>query len=468
MDAVHAFAGHVARNRYEDMPAGAHAAARTFILDTIGVGLAGTRGPLAAELADAQELFGRGEEARVWGSGKRLPVPAAAFCNAYQAHNSEFDCVHEAAVAHVVSVVLPVALAGAERAGRQGRPVDGRRLLEAVILGVDVAASLGLAATTGLRFFRPATVGLLGATAALGKLAGLDEARLVHAFSIAYAQLSGTMQAHTEGSMLLAMQVGFAARNAAVAVDLAGIGVTGPQNILEGPFGYFKLIEAAGEPARLVADLGRVWRITEVAHKPFPSGRATHGVVDLCLELQRREGFAAADVAAIEARVPPLVHHLVGRPPERQMAINYARLCAAYCAARVLVTGGLAVEDFRAEAYADPATHDLARRVTLRVDDRGDPNALTPVEVAIALRDGRRLSANADVVYGNPAKPMTRDAHLDKFRRNAAAAASPLDPADVEALIAAVDGLETLPDVTQLVDFAVAREVTRETAGRSA
>ena len=172
MDAIAAFADHVVRTGFQDLPGDAVNAAKTFILDTLGVGMAGSSGPMASELAETQETWGHRGEARVWGNGKHLPAPAAAMCNAYQVHNSEFDCVHEEAVVHAMTVVLPVALAGAER--RRG--VSGRDLIAAVTLGVDVAAGLGVAATTGLRFFRPATAGAFGGTAALGKLMGLDRA----------------------------------------------------------------------------------------------------------------------------------------------------------------------------------------------------------------------------------------------------------------------------------------------------
>lgn len=452
MDAIATFASHVAERRYEEFPPEAIAAAKTFILDTIGVGLAGSTGPKCQEIAQAQGLFGTSVDARVWSTGERLSAHGAALCNAYQAHNSEFDCVHEAAVAHVMTALLPAALAGAERMGG----IDGRRLIEAVVLGVDVAASLGVAAQSGLRFFRPATVGVFGATAALAKLMRFDADRLHTAFSIAYGQLSGTMQAHTEGSMLLALQVGFSARNAIAACDLAGLGIEGPRNILEGPFGYFKLIETAGDPARVAADLGRIWRITEVAHKPFPSGRATHGLVDGCLELQTRHGFGASDIERITAHVPPLIHHLVGRPPKPEMEINYARLCAAYVAACALQRGTIGIEDFRPEAYRDPTTQELARRVSIHVRDVGNPNALTPVEVEIALNSGAQHRTTIGVVYGNPAKPMTREAHLAKFRRNAAAARRPLPAAKAERVIELIDSLESVPDVTALVDQAVA------------
>jgi 2-methylcitrate dehydratase PrpD len=455
MDAIAAFAEHVTETSYRDLPDAAVNAAKTFILDTLGVGLAGSSGPKAQELVRAQAVWGSGGDARVWSTGERLPAPAAGCCNAYQVHNAEFDCIHEAAVAHVMTVVLPVALAGAERISRtEGKGVDGRLLIEAVVLGVDVAASLGLAATSGLRFFRPATVGAFGGCAALGKLMGFDVPRLRHAFAIVYGQLCGNMQAHAEGSLLLAMQMGFSARNAVVACDLARLGFEGPANILEGPYGYFRLIEA-GDPRRVTGDLGRIWRISEVAHKPFPSGRATHGIIDACLQLKRRHGIRVADIAHVKANVPPLVHHLVGRPPRMEMQINYARLCAAYVAACVLLRGTIGFGDFNDAAYADAETQDLAKRVTIEVRDAGDPNALTPVEVEVRLKSGARHTAGMDVIYGNPAKPMTREEHVSKFVGNAAAAAKPVRREQAEALVALVDRLEEIDDMTRIVDHLI-------------
>jgi 2-methylcitrate dehydratase PrpD len=386
---------------------------------------------MASELAETQATWGHGGEARVWGNGKRLPAPAAAMCNAYQVHNSEFDCVHEEAVVHAMSAVLPVAFAGAERM----KGVSGRELIAAVALGVDVAAGLGVAASTGLRFFRPATAGTFGATAALGKLMGLDRPAMINAFSIAYGQCCGTMQAHSEGSMLLAMQMGFNARNAVVACDLAARGFDGPKNVLEGPFGYFKLIETDGDPVRVAREFGRRWFVTELGHKPFPSGRATHGIVEACIELRRQHGFQAEAIDRVTASVPPLVQHLVGRPPQAQMSINYARLCARYLAARALLRGR------------------LAQRVAIEVRDGGDPNALTPVEVEIALRDGGRHAVRLDVVLGNPAKPLDRDGQLEKFRRNCLAAANPMQPRMVEQLIEKMDRLEESTDVAAIADL---------------
>ncbi|MGI9523436.1 MAG: MmgE/PrpD family protein [Hyphomicrobiaceae bacterium] len=448
MDYISTFAHHVVSTTFDELSDAAVSAAKTCISDTLGVGLLGSGGPLARELAAAQSLSGTGTDARVWSLGHRLPAPAAALCNAYQIHNSEYDCVHEKAVAHVLSAVLPASLAHCERRGN----VSGEELITAVTLGVDVASSLGIASKSGLRFFRPGTVGAFGATAALGKLLNFDHDQMVSAFSLVYGQLCGTMQAHTEGSMLLALQMGFNARNSVVACDLTAAGFEGPKNVLEGQFGYFKLFETEGNLDAVCENLGHSWRICEVALKPFPTGRATHGLIDGCLTLQREHKISPDQILRVHAKVPPLVKHLVGRPPKPTMDINYARLCAAFVCARTLIAGGIDLDDFCAETYADEATRSLADRISIDVVDSGDPNALTPILVAIELSDGRLLETQVEDVYGHPHNPMKKKACIAKFRANCANAANPLTPDQIAFLIDELDQLEVQSDVTKLID----------------
>jgi len=300
MDAIEPLGRHALLTAWEDLPEPAQRATKVFLLDSLGVGVAGSRGPLAEALIAAHAGPG---EARVLGRTVRLPAPAAALVNAYQVHCIEFDCIHDQAVVHPVTVLLGAALATIDSLPRA---VPGRELLAAVALGVDVACRLGVASRAQMRFFRPGTAGAFAATAAAGRLAGLDQERLHDAMGITLAQLCGTMQAHTEGSALLPVQAGFTARNAVVACTLAAHGVPGPRQVLDGPYGYFALFEGEHDAAEVVRDLGRRFAIAEVSHKPFPSGRATHGIVDATLELVREHGFAASEVRAVHARVPPL------------------------------------------------------------------------------------------------------------------------------------------------------------------
>ena len=222
---------------------------------------------------------------------------------------------------------------------------------------------------------------------------------------------------------------------------------------------------ALGEHAlgAVLGELGETWRVTEVSHKPYPCGRATHAVVDACLGFRERLGLDRAGrdvVEQVTARAPPLVHRLVGRPVTDDMDVNYARLCCRYVAASALLRGRVVPEDFRPAALRDPDILELARRVDVIVDGNPDPNALVPVTLEITMRDGRSETERIEVMYGHPARPMTRTVHIEKFRRNCAAAARPIAPEAADRVIAAVARLESVSDVTALVDDLVSAPTT--------
>ena len=450
-DAIERFADHIVETNFSDIPDRAIQSAKTFILDTLGVGLAGSTGPYVKELLNVYSVASPPElSSRVLGQRARINSADAALINGFQIHNSEFDCVHEEAVIHTMTVLLAVLLADADRRGN----INGKELLKSAILGVDVACNLGVACTSGLQFFRPATAGAFAGVAAVGSARGYDKEQLIRAFSLAYIQLSGTMQAHTEGSSLLALQIGFNARNALIACDLAENGLPGLQGVLEGRFGYFGLIEAQGDIRSVLSSLGKTWRINEVAHKPFPSGRATHGIVNAIQEIQNLNTINVDQIDSVEAKVPSLTHHLVGRPIHDAMEISYARLNGQFAASIMLQKRFIDIDDFTIDAIRNKSSLDLARKVHIKIDDNPDPNALSPVEVEIRMENGEKFFKRLDTVYGNPNKPLTRDAHLAKFRRNWKASAISLPIEDGEEIIKIIDNLEEVEDIRVLLDLA--------------
>ena len=218
---VSKIASHVERVGAHGVPAAARSAAITFIADTLAVGIAGLSAPWRREILDMLSSIGGPDESTVFGSGERLPLVHAAMLNAYQIHNQEFDCVHETAVVHPMAAVLPVLLGWAEKEGG----IPGALLIRATAVAVDVSVTLGLCSRAAMRFFRPANASGFGATVGLAMLAGLDIERLADAIGIYYGQCSGTMQAHAEATPQLAMQMGFAARSAVTAVELARRGM---------------------------------------------------------------------------------------------------------------------------------------------------------------------------------------------------------------------------------------------------
>lgn len=452
MDASHHIADHVLALRWADIPASTRTAAATFLHDSLCVGIAGARAPYAdAVLAAAHGWSGADGACGVLGRAQWLPPCDAAFVNAFQIHAQEYDCVHEPAVVHPLAPIVAVLLAELDR----GPVRAGAELLTALVASVDVAAGLGLAAITPLRFFRPATAGIFGSVAALAAMRGASYDVTRDALGYALAFASGTMQAHVEGKPALPVQIAQAARSAIQAIDLAQAGLPGPRDAIEGPFGYLQLFEAGFDIARL--RLGDRFRIDEVSWKPFPTGRAAHGAIVATQALMRDHGVTAEMLERLEYRAPSLIHRLVGRPATAGMAPAYARLCFPWLASVVLTRGTVALDDFGEERRHDPALLALAARITVTVDDNPDPAAFTPATATAYLTDGSVRTIAVTAQLGSPAWPLSREQHLAKARGCLAFAG--LEPLH-DPLVAAIAGLADTADAGATLN-AVLRRPTR-------
>lgn len=452
MIASERLARHALSVEWANLPEAARHGVRTFLLDSLGVGIAGSKAPFADAVGAVADGWGRRGPAPVLGTDARCMAPQAAFINAYQIHAQEFDCVHEAAVVHPLATILSALMADT---ARWDDAVSGAEFGAALAAGVDIAATLGLAATTPLKFFRPATAGIFGCVAAMARLRRLEPAILISAFGHALAFASGTMQAHVEGKPGLPLQIAHAAQASLMALDLAMAGVPGTDGSIDGPFGYLALFETGSNLAPLLDRLGQDWRIAEVSHKPFPTGRAAHGAIVALQALMRDRGVSPANLDSLTYTAPPLIHRLVGRPLPAYpaaMTANYARLCFAWLGAVVLTRGTVGLTDFAAGRLIDPALHALGARIKVVADANSDPAAFTPAIATAVLTDGRTVRTGIDSQLGSPANPLSREQHLRKFRAclEFAGATDLADP-----LIQAIDMLETQADMAALLRTAV-------------
>lgn len=439
-DAAERLIDHALALRWEGLPAAVRSAARIFLHDTLAVGAAGRNAAHADAVLAVAQGWGAGDTAGVLGRpGTRLPAASAAFVNAFQIHGQEFDCVHEPAVLHPLATVLAAVLAEVER----GDPVDGQALLTALVAGVDVAVTLGIAAGP-LSFFRPATAGIFGCVAAIAALRQLPRGVALDAMGHALAFAAGTMQAHVEGKPALPVQVANAARASLVAIDLARASMPGVSHPIEGPFGYFALLEQSSDLASALARLGQGHRIAEVSWKPFPTGRAGHGGIVAIQRLIADHGLRPEQVERLEYHAPPLIHRLVGRAAKGDMTPGYARLCLPYLCAVTLRRGMVSLADFTPECLTDPQTLELAARISVIADSNPDPAAFVPAQMIAFLADGRRLDQAVAAQFGAPEWPLSEEQHQAKAQACLDFAGLGVCAAPLAEMIA---GIEGVPDV---------------------
>src|SRR5690242_11680158 len=123
----------VANLRYPDLPERTKEVARCALLDTIGCGVYGFNTPWAKMLLSWAQAGGRGGECSAWGEARAsLRAADAALVNGTAAHAFELDDYHNAKL-HPGAVVVPAALALAEKIG-----ATGKQLVTAIVAGYEV------------------------------------------------------------------------------------------------------------------------------------------------------------------------------------------------------------------------------------------------------------------------------------------------------------------------------------------
>jgi 2-methylcitrate dehydratase PrpD len=240
----------------EQIPPEVVEAAKLHLLDALGCGLAAHALGVATEGREAMRELGGEPEASVIGLAGGLPAPNAAFANGMLCHGLDFDDTHSDSVSHVTVVVAPAAVAVAE-----AQDAGGHELVASIVAGNEIVTRLGMAASGAFhkRGFHPTAVcGIFGATAAAGRLAGLDAATCANALGIAGSMASGIFAYLEDGSATKPIHPGWAAHGAIIASRLAAHGATGPAKVLEGRFGvYDAFVEKRGlDLEAQLADLG--------------------------------------------------------------------------------------------------------------------------------------------------------------------------------------------------------------------
>ena len=412
--AEYIFARFVLGLEFDDLPKETVNAAKKFIADTAGVGIAGYNAPLAKELRDTTAGWGSVSKngATVLGTADKYPLASAAFINAFQIHCQEYDCVHETAVVHPMATILGAVFSQASVLNN----VSGKDIITAVTAGVEIATRLGLCVSSPLKFFRPGTAGLFGATLAVARVRQFNPSQAVSALGIALAQCSGTMQAHIEGKPTLAFQIATAARGAITSCDFVAGGFDGPQMSLTGPFGYLTLFEDEFDLEFLTHNLGMSFNIVDVSHKPFPTGRAAHGGLD-CLQRAIQKGLTAENLESLTLIAPPIIKRLVGRPFKQGAAVNYVRLCFPYLASRMLLDGEVGLDSFTSDKRSDQRLDALSKNISVLEDGTTDPANFSPQLLKAVLKNGETIEIHMAAMPASAERPLSSEEQYAKFEK---------------------------------------------------
>ncbi|HSB77966.1 MAG TPA: MmgE/PrpD family protein [Candidatus Methylomirabilis sp.] len=433
-----------------------HAGKRA-ILDCIGVALAGSLEP-AARIVTAQVLsHGGAAESVIWGAGgERTSAQNAALANGTAAHVLDYDDYILAMPGHPSVPVLPAALAVGERLHASGAAV-----LASFLVGFEVETKLG-AFSGGQAYdvgWHPtSTLGVIGATAAVGRLLGLDLSEMRHALGIAVSMAAGVRQ--NFGSMTKPFHVGRAAQSAILAAELAQRGFTSSQEAIEGQFGFWDVFAGAlnRDGDALARTLGNPFAVAKpgVSYKAWPCCASTFGGVDAALQVTA--GLSDAAIESVTVDVPytaPLI--LIHHRPTTPLA---ARFSLEYCVAAALLDGRVTLSHFTQEAVRRPDLQSLLRRIDYRVPEDWEKGAGTWKQghgrVEVRLRDGSVRRGATTAPRGDAANPMSDEDLEAKFLECASLTLGEGRAKDALELIRSVERLDDVGRLTDMLTGAAA------------
>lgn len=412
----------VVKTRMKGIPPEVVRLAQGYVLDGLGVSLAGST-EKSSRLIQAQIRQAGGKpQSTLLGTGLSAPAPQAALANGVAGHAMDYDDTQlstskEAVyglLTHPTTPVLAAVLAIGEV-----EKITGQELLLAYILGVEVECRIADAINPRhyqSGFHSTATMGGLGAAMAVGKILHLREEALLRTLGIAASMAAGLRE--NFGTMTKPLHAGRAAENGVTAALLAQAGFTSATNILEARRGFFNAMAGGYDESKIAGRLGRPYFMQKpgISIKPYPSGSLSHPAQDLILELVNEHDLHAREIDSIDVGTNSNVPNALIYPmPKTALEGKFS---IPFCMAIAVLERKAGIAQFTDRKVREPKLVEMMKRVTLYVDDELEALGYDQVRsrIRIKLKDGRVIEGRADVARGHPEKPMRWGELGEKFR----------------------------------------------------
>lgn len=445
----------VVETRYEAVPSGVIELGKKSILDGLGLTLAGSRAQSGAICRQYLEHLGVcGGKATIAGTGLKTSPRFAAWANGLSIHADDFDDTQLSAakdrvyglLVHPTVPVLPAILALSE-----GRAVSGKEFSLAYHVGVEVECKIAEAISPRHYqdgFHSTGTCGPFGSAAACAKLLRFDLPKTLNAFGLVASQSGGLRE--NFGTMTKPFQAGHAAESGLVSAELASLGWTAAEQILEADRGFFHAFGGSYDPAAIMDRLGKPWTFASpgISLKPYPSGSLTHPAMTELARLITAKNIRAAEVEKVDIganhnMTTTLLHH----QPKNGLE---AKFSMEFCLAILLLKQTAGLGEFTDRVVQSSDVQEMIHRINFYVDPEAESAGFDKMTslLKIHLKDGRIITGHADFGKGSPADPMTFEEAAVKFRGCADFAEWP--KAKTDKIIDFVWNLDSAPDMNGL------------------
>jgi len=435
---IEELSGHVAATGWADMPEAVRKRAKLIVLDTIGVMLAGAMRPEVAALR-AQLAPSLGTGASLFAPGVAAADPrSAAMLNAIAGRSVEL-CEGQRGLQPAVHILPGVFAMG------QALGLGGAAMLEALVLGYEVAGRLNPRFTPRAFAHPNGQVSLLGAAAAGARLRGMDGPRVSLSMRIATTMLMTPSYMNTgAGGTTLNLPAGMGALCGTLAPEMALAGYHAQDNAVEEALGV--MVGTGFDPAGLADGWGEDWQILDNYFRFYACCNPIHPALDSLADALAELRPAPAEIARIDVATYAFGSVMRNPAPPNYFASKYS---LPHAAAVLIARGGLRFGDIDDSALTDPVIAALRPLVHMVEDPAMSAvaPALKPARVTVTLKDGRSATAECENSKRDTLKPDPEPGVRDKFHELAATALTAEGAKRVEAEVERIEAWQGLEPV---------------------
>ncbi|MFC1930570.1 MmgE/PrpD family protein, partial [Chloroflexota bacterium] len=423
--------------KFAGLPESVIQQSKRLLLDAIGCALAGHSTEKARIVLEFVQEMGGSAQAGIIGQYK-TSYALAAFANGELINALDYDALGPM-TGHITPYVIPPCLAAGEKVKASGKDLITALAVAHEISGrlINSLAQHRVSKTTppyyedSPRFSFTPTI--FGAVAGACKLLQLDGEAMANAFGIAGASTpvpAGMKWEHTNRSGFMVKYncwAGWIAQLGIVSSLLAGKGFTGDTTILDGDWGFWKIIGSPFfELERLVGGLGELWHLDQIRFKAYPCCAGNHSGIDAINKIMGENSIEPEDIQDVLIKSSQTLLYPCRTGTEVCQSLD-TQFLNAYLFALAVYHGRKPSPDWQAPATVkDHRIKELMKKVRVELHPRYEeictnlirvgklPN-FANVIVEITAK-GKKFTAEVEHQKGSPQNPMTDEELKEKFR----------------------------------------------------
>lgn len=451
MGPTESFVKYIYKARFEDLPKDVVEKAKWIILDSIGCALAGARTKMGQVVIDQIKALGGKNESIIFGKKMRTNSVWAGFCNAILLDALDYE---ETALAHPSATIIPAAFALGEAA-----QASGRNIILSVVLGFEVSQRIGLAILPSPEVGNKVAVLFafhsFGSCVAGGKIMRLSPPQLLNAlgYTGAATPVPTWISKWERPLHWVKNDYGEQTRAGILGVLLARRGFIGPQKVLDGDLGFWRMVGSDRfDPQEMIKDLGISYEILKDTFKPYPACRWLHAALDALQRIVTENPFPPEEVEKITVKTFKDAAVLLDYKPKAMVDGEFS---LPYGLAMILLRKKPGPSWYSSGNLRSKEVAICMAKVKSKVDPEADElysrERKMTAAVHVRLRNGKEFEKKVVSPKGSLENPMTEDELIEKFEE--LAATSIRDKSVIPKIVKLIMNLEEVEEINGITSL---------------